>query len=71
METLICIVVMVAVINVVAFVILTRKDKPAVNAAGNVAEKPDGNTSGTGAKKPKQDKKEPDGQLQPVEEKRR
>lgn len=62
---------MVAVINVVAFVILTRKDKPAVNAAGNGAEKTGGNTSGTGTKKPKQDKKEPDGQLQPVEEKRR
>lgn len=62
---------MVVVINVVAFVILTRKDKPAVNAAKNGAENPDGNTSGAGAKKPKQDKKEPDGQLQPVEEKRR
>jgi hypothetical protein len=71
METLICIVVMVVVINVVAFVILTRKNKPTVNAAVNVAENPGGNTSGTGTKKPKQDKKEPDGQLQPVEEKRR
>lgn len=56
---------MVAVINVVAFVILTRKNKPAGESAGAEAG------TGKAAKKPKQDKKEPDGQLQPVEEKRR